>query len=325
MRATVPALLIGLLAALTAPAPVPRPEPDVTRDLKLVATRAAGTKVDAGTELWVGLVLANTSKTFTYPVVKPGDGTEAGWREPYVYFTAERLAADGRWLPVEQDRYSRCGLCDSDWPKDVVDLHPGGRLLLGGPYAGVPVNVQHPGRVRVFGHSPYRASGGKYGPPRPDAERGRMRGVPPFVVTSEPVEFEVSRPLDVRVRVKRPMAAEVRHPVSDILEVTVVNLTPAALPIADPSGYPYPTLRFELDATLGWRPSFDESSFVVACRNLPSELPAGGQVSLLGTDRLDGTWEYPRSETVRLRAVFRPGVRGKSAAVKSEWVEVRVE
>jgi hypothetical protein len=254
-----------------------------------------------------------------------------GWREPYVYFTAERVTADGEWVPAERERYSRCGVFDGDWHKDVVDLKPGERLRLGPLHGPIPPEFQLPGRVRVFGHYAYRAAGGKRGLPRPVELRGRMRGVPLFELTSEPIEFEVFRPLDVRVRVKGPMKANVEHRLSDVLDVTVVNLTPAAVPLSDPSGYPSPHLAFELDGTLGgWRPSFYDSfgrkdPFAGSCRNLPTELPTGNEVSLLGADRLDGAWEYPRPETVRVRASFRPGVRDKSAVVRSEWVDLRVD
>jgi hypothetical protein len=235
VRAAVPALVIGLLIALVAPARVPRPEPDITRDLKLVAELKPGTTVEAGTKVWISLALANTSKVFTYPVVKPGDGSEVGWREPYVYFTAERLAADGQWVPAERERYSRCGVCDGDWPKDVVDLKPGERLSLDSPDGAIPPEFQFPGRVRVFGHYAYRASGGKRGEPRPEDQRGRMKGVPLFEVQSEPVEFEVIRPLDVRVRAKRPLKAGVEYRLADVLEVTVTNTTDKPITVLSPT------------------------------------------------------------------------------------------
>src|SRR4051794_23181515 len=115
MRAAVPAALIGLLAILCAPAsppPAPQPTrqpavpavvddplaPNITRDLKLVAQLRSKRTVDDGTDPYIELTLVNISKTFNYPVVKPGDGSEAGWRDPHVFFTAEQRLPNGTWV-----------------------------------------------------------------------------------------------------------------------------------------------------------------------------------------------------------------------------------
>jgi hypothetical protein len=211
-------------------------------------------------------------------------------------------------------------------------LKPGDRLKLG--HQRSLLGFQQPGRVRLRAHYVYSAQMGKHYRIRgltPD-RLGLMKDVPPFALTSDPIEFEVVRPLDVRVRVKRSMKANVEYLLSDILDMTAVNLTSGAVPFADPLGYPTPRVSFELDATTGgWPPSFYEwpsgrrSPFAGSCRNLPAELAAGSEVPLLGTDRLDGTWINPRPGTVRVRAVFRPGVRDSRAAIMSEWVEVKVE
>jgi hypothetical protein len=292
--------------------------------LKLVAELKSGKTIEAGTNPWIVLSLANTSASVTYPVVKPGDGTCFGWRDPYVYFTAERLAADGRWVPVERAPFIRCGIFDENWPKDVVDLKPGERLALEHPCT-IPLDFQRPGRVRMVGHYAYRATGGKRGGPRPEDLRGRMAGVPLFEVTSEPVEFEVIRPLDVRIRVKRPMKAQVEQRLSDVMDVIVVNLTSGEVPFAGT------VVWLDLKGTYaGWRPSYREASgasnsFSGWYRKPSATLPAGGEVSLFGPDRVDGTWTYPVAETIRVRAVIHTQSGQSLAEVRSEWVEVQIE
>jgi hypothetical protein len=238
VRAAIPALAVAVLAFLVAPvavpnqpakkdaavAPPPHEKPDPARDLKLVATVGAK-QVHAGTTPEITLTLVNTSKTITYPVVKPGDGSECGWREPFVHFTAEQLSVQGKWEALKPVGGGRCGLYDFEWQKSVIDLKPGEKLVVSSDWIPEPsFGLQQPGKVRLQGH--YEYSGGrKKSGPAPAGDRGRMGGTPAFSLATEAMEFEVIRPLDLRVKVKRPLKVGVEQNISDVIDVTLTNTT----------------------------------------------------------------------------------------------------
>src|SRR5262245_3541937 len=189
-----PALFVPVfgLAPLPVVPPPPERQPaaekfDPARDLQLVAELKWGETLRPGTDPWVELTLVNTSQTITYPVVRPGDGSEVGWRDPHVFFTAELLGPDDRWTPVPKADSFICGSFAWDWPKDVIDLKPGEKLEVN--RSGPHLEFQKPGKVHLVGHYAYRATSGKRGEPRPEDQRGRMKGVPLFHVVSNPVEF----------------------------------------------------------------------------------------------------------------------------------------
>ncbi len=185
--------------------------------------------------------------------------------------------------------HARCGVFDSEWPKDVADLKPGEKLPLTTGWVGGPrLSFQYPGRVRLDGHYADRATGGKDGSPRPPEERGRMRGTPLFEVASEPVELEVVRPLDVRVRVKRPLKVGEEAKVSDALDVTVTNTTGKPRAVGIPGavrGY-----RLGIRVHTGTRQETDWYSVPVA--DVPEATPTlqpGQSVSL--TPGAGGQWK----------------------------------
>ena len=333
MRAIIPAGAIALLAFLVAPKPLQDPLPDPMRDLRLALT--PGDKLDwiePGEKPWVRLHLANISRRFSYPIVRPGDGSEEGWREPHVYFTATLMRADGSIVDVPKRRYGRCGMFDGNWPRDAFLLKPGERLELEN-YVETLLEFQEPGRVQLRSHYTYGARENSRTEIAPN-HIGLMKGVPPFELVSEPVEFEVRRMFDVRIKVKRPMKADVKHRLSEILDVEVMNRSSETQHLASASGYPYATVQLELDAEFGgWRPSFftsktsqDLDYFSGTCRGVPSELQSQATVSLIDPDRLEGTWEYPKAQTVKLRAAFRPGIGdSRRRRYYSPWVEITVE
>lgn len=249
MRALILPLVGVVLFAATVPPVVRRPipvppEPDpIERGLILLTDWHTTGTITPGVRVSCGLSLVNTSRHTTYRVVKPGDGSEVGWREPHVFVTAARVRADGTEEPVPPGRYGRCGLFDADWPKDVVGVPPGGKLRLG-PYHPF-AELQQPGRVRLRAHYAYSAGHRTRAGLPPPERLGRMRGVPPFDLVSAPFEVEVVRPFDVRVRVKRAMKAMEKHRLSDLLDIEVVNPTATPTGLATPGGYPWPRLRIE--------------------------------------------------------------------------------
>ena len=88
-------------------------------------------------------------------VVRPDDGSEAGMREPTVYFAARRGKAEwkrGGPLP-------RCGLFAPNRPADVVELKPGASLEIGAPFLPphLTFDLKTPGRVDIRAHYAYKA------------------------------------------------------------------------------------------------------------------------------------------------------------------------
>src|SRR5688572_14865014 len=80
----------------------------IIKDLKLEITAPADRTLMAGTKPAIGLKVVNTSRTTLHHVVMPGDGSELGWREPYVYFTATYDSGDGKSVDLPNEAYGRC-------------------------------------------------------------------------------------------------------------------------------------------------------------------------------------------------------------------------
>src|SRR5476649_918905 len=72
----------------------------IEKDLALQMVLKSPTSVKVGGEVHVDLVLRNRSLDHSHPVIAPGGGSELGWREPYVYFSAELDEGDGHAKPV---------------------------------------------------------------------------------------------------------------------------------------------------------------------------------------------------------------------------------
>ncbi len=328
MRALIPAAVIAVLAYFVSPKAGPAPLPEHARDLRLVLSPVKFRWIEPGEKPWVEMSLENGSRRYAYPVVKPGDGSEVGWRQPHIFFTATLTAPDGTTTAVPVGRYGRCGLFDFQWHRTCLMLKPGERLSMA-EYASPHLEFQQPGRVQLRAHYKYSAP-----PGRSRDFLGMMAGVAPFEVVSDPVEFEVRRSLDVQVKVKRAMKANVKQRLSELLEVVVLNRTASLQTLAGPRGNPDATLQLQLQAEFGgWAPHYFQSPtsehldpYSGTCYGIPSSLQPESTTSLLGEGRLDGVWEYPKAQTVKVRAAFRPGIRESHSRVYySEWVDLQVE
>src|SRR6185436_6249645 len=117
-----------LLASGCGETAAPRPEPgqsalkEIRNDLVLEARLQGPGTFEPGQPIPLDLSVRNRSAGRKHRVVKPGDGSEAGWREPHVFFTAEKERRPGEWKPLERFGLPRCGVFDRDWEKDVMDL-----------------------------------------------------------------------------------------------------------------------------------------------------------------------------------------------------------
>ena len=112
MRALIPAAVIAVLAYFVSPKAGPAPQPEHARDLHLVLSPVKFPWIESGENPWFEMSLVNGSRRYAYPVVEPGDGSEVGWRQPHIYFTATLTAPDGATTAVPAARYGRCGLFD---------------------------------------------------------------------------------------------------------------------------------------------------------------------------------------------------------------------
>lgn len=155
----------------------------------VVEARVTTPRAKVGEPLPLVMALVNHGKR-PLPVVKPGDGSESNWREPYVWFSAERQDA-GVWVPVPKGEMGRCGLFDGDWEKDTVTLVPGGRLPLK-EWVDHPewsLQLDKPGHYRMTVHYTFGTSTRSGVVDR----KGAMKGVASFEVTSAPFELELTR------------------------------------------------------------------------------------------------------------------------------------
>jgi len=329
MRAALPAVLVGFLLVSLTPAADPPAQPtkeQIEADLKLVPSVEGKDRViEAGTQPYVSFKLVNTSKTRTHKVVKPGDGSECGWRDPWIHVSAEQRSVEGKWAAMQKLSYGRCGLFDSDWPKDVIELKPGEELALKDWYDPSRFEFQFPGVVRLIGHYEYRAVSGKTGKPRPDAERGKMAGVPLFAIQSEPVEFTVIRPLDVRVKVKKSLTVGVATMASEVIEITVTNTSDKPRTVGNISQN-----GFGVGITL-----YEELATQLAFKDVPvysqlKTLEPGETVTVFGggnfASAADGPWKGLKAGTTRVRVSYSiPTLSSATYIIQGQDVEIRVE
>lgn len=312
-------------------------EPQVTaeqieRDLTLVALRNSARVIPPGGRIDVSLELVNRSPARTYPVVKPGDGSEVGWREPHLYYTAQQLNAQGDWEEVPAELISRCGNYDAYWHDEVLLLPPGIGLPLSGwgHNAGFALELQRPGPVRLFAH--YRYTGMPSGVDLFASREasgevpGRLRDVPPFGLVSAPVELEIVCPLELRVSVQRPLQVGVRTKLSQVIAVVLTNVSAAPIEIASPSRGGKG--RLELEITVGhpgWNWEWNDGETRQGEERM---LSPGESVSLLGSEGfsngMDGEWEDPTRGFARVRAIYRCYHWQPTSVIKSPWVEVPI-
>lgn len=249
-------------------APAKRREPGPPPAGLVLRAEAAATTVLPGAPLRVKVVLANESKQ-AIQVVRPGDGSDAGWREPVVNWTAHSVAADGTETRIERTPLLRCGNFAAEWTRDVVSLAAGATLDITDEF-GWPTNrfdFQTAGRVRLRAEYEYRAGAdarradGKSGG---TIDTGAMGATAPFRLVSNPVDIEVKRPIDVVVKVRRAAKCGVAQRPEDLLEVTAVGADGA-------------TVSLEPGA---WVLTFEQA------------------VSTCGADGWDETWKDPAKDAV---------------------------
>ena len=147
--------------------------------------------VKLGEQVRFKATLRNASTT-PMVAVTPGDGSESGWREPHVHYSAEKWNGQS-WTEVPVRGIFRCGLYDPHWQKDVVTLSPGATLDIGAWLPGADSYFDlSPGRYRFRLHYQYGAGGNAKGKPGPSSIPEALRGVKSYHLVSAPVEYTVS-------------------------------------------------------------------------------------------------------------------------------------
>lgn len=195
----------------------PRPilKEQVERDLQLQVSLKTPSKIHLGEPIQLQMSLWNQSKDQTYFVVKPGDGSDAGWREPYIFYTAQYVIkvdhCGHQTEEVPPETIGRCGLFSGSWMKDEVPLKPQEKLDITSDMILLPsqaLKFQKPGHVRLFVHYAYQSGHGR---PAENATKilpflhenelkklrskevptGPIADMPAYEIVSSPIEIDI--------------------------------------------------------------------------------------------------------------------------------------
>jgi hypothetical protein len=346
--------------ALFLPAPA---RDQIEDDLKLVAELGPDNYWNAGRYPNIRVKLVNTSATTTHRVVRPGAGSTEGFGEPHVYYTATFHAPVRPPVHLVSGQYDgsmwRCvPIPLNEWAENVLELPPGRELEIGG-YGGPPVfDFPGPGKATIRAH--YAYTGGERPAARMVADSmglKRMAGVPAFELVSNPVEVEVTAPLEVRLRVKHVVKVGRTYPLSQVFEVTLANRGVENVEVHPPTTQgrgdwlhlwfdrPNGSARWCAAAAGLCKPMLSPAwDRVEAATIRPREsaiLAGGPSVRVTPADEGYQAWTPSVAGFYRVRAGYTAernrygGVYSTSefgtwdvtyvGTVKSEWVEVRVE
>lgn len=178
----------------------------IESDLKLRAVLTTEDHILPGQPIGLSLRLENTSTSKVHRVIKPGDGSTVGWREPHVYFSVQYQyfsfqygEMKEEWVNLSQKPVMRCGLFDPNWAKDFTDIPAGGGLDLNAWLSSVHDRFEFrlPRTYRIYVHYDF---GGIHQPgerrTRPDPIPPEVRDIPPFHLVSKPVQVTVERPIE---------------------------------------------------------------------------------------------------------------------------------
>lgn len=159
---------------------VPIPRERIERDLALEVRISGKFEIS----------LVNRSRDTTYHVVRFTGGCEYGSGEPRILYVAWSADGRGGWRPVPKRKLE--GLCGNSflyaWGGKTLELKPGDRqdiLPEFGPFG--MLDCPREGRIRLQVRYVYRASR----PADRELSETDMKGVPPFELVSEPIEFEL--------------------------------------------------------------------------------------------------------------------------------------
>lgn len=249
--------------------------------------------------------------------VQPGDGSSVGWREPHVYYTAQRQLADGQWADVETGDLGRCGMYDHDWHDEIASLDAGASVELEWlPSPAWQLQLQQAGRIRLFAHYEYSAGAG-FGTGRGASEDvDDMDGVPAFHLISAPLDLEIVRPLDLEL-VPKKTNGSVRR-LSEIFELRLSNVGKAGRTLPRPN-WMNVQARVRKDGEViaslhdpDWEQRKEESSF---------RLSSGQSVEWLGSAVDFELPEEHRAPGVEINVIYNLG-SSEAGRLETGWVPV---
>lgn len=176
------------------------------------------------------------------------------------------------------------------------------------------LDLPQSGRVRIRVHTAYRhKSNTRSGI---DPMKSPMGSIEPFEVVSGPIEINIAPRVIVEAKATgKTGRAGTGNSIEKLLSVAIRGMHQA------PAGGGRLSLDWELQAeSSGWRPS----TTAVQGQAAPETLEAGASHALVGgaSAQFTGLWEYPKAETVSVRAAGTRQVNGKRSVYRSEWIEV---
>jgi len=154
-----------------------------------------------------------------------------------------------------------------------------------------------------------------------------MKEMPAFEIVSNPIEFEVIRPLDVVVEVNNSLKKRTPTRLSDVISAYLINRSDKPVEVFSPTLTAVVRLYFVTEGKHSnvWPPG---KGTLRSTYGISKTLQPGEKVSILGpgefSNDIDYIWHYNGSGPVKLQVVLdKP--RKKSARIKSNWVDITIE
>ncbi len=301
---------------------------DAPEGLELTLSVTTKGPVQPGEKIDVEMKLANRSKSAA-KIVRPNEGSQRGWREPHMFWTATFVGKDGaeRAIPAVEPSGDG-GLFVPEWWKEVSTLEPDSTMTVG--FIAPPdqvFDVQEDGKLRLVAH--YKWGGGKESRGDPlsggasaPANLGGMADVAPFEITSKPAEIEVRRQFEVVATTKAAFRVGIVAPLSTIADVRVHSLSTSPIHF-DPADWKVVLVN---DPKAELEP--DESAVAPRKGADAFDLAPGAAAPLLREGPLaasrDLKLKFPTAGVARF-ALLLQRANGTGPNIRSNWIEVKVE
>jgi hypothetical protein len=289
-----------------------------------LALKTAG-PVQPGERIDYALKLVNRSRA-PHKVVRPNEGSESGWREPHVFWTATLVGPDGAEKPVAARTPEHQGLVAAEWWKDVTTLAPATWFAIDRmtPLAEA-FDVQEDGKLRIVAHYTWNEGkdarhdpmgGGGAAP----ADLGGMKGIEPYELVSKPVDIEIRRSFTLSLTPKKAPKIGLTYPLSELVDAQVVSRAGAPLK--------FEPAEWRMELVFDAKDEGCADATPVEPKKLePFELAPAASTPLLRSGPLaagrDVKLKFEVSGPVRLALVLRKA-DGNGPSIRSEWLEVEV-
>jgi hypothetical protein len=285
--------------------------------------------VQPGDPIEAKIKLVNRSKTTTHRVVQARDGSECGWREPHVFWTATLVSADGVEHPLAPSPAATPGLFAAEWWKDVTSLAPARWLAIDAiTPAQNAFDVQADGKLRLVAHYAWTGGAGSHADPMSGgggapADLGGMKGVAPYDLASAPVVVEIRRAFEVVFVAKGAFKVGISRRLSEIVAASVHSRSTSALTF-DPAEWRATLMNDEEKGVA----TPDQDPVVPKTWGAAFQLAPDATTPLLHDGPLgagrDVTLRFDEPGKARI-AVTLQRVAGGTTRIRSEWIEVPVE